>query len=119
MRGYRVGSSAHDAIATRRVIVASADSAIWRSIAPCQPNSSVRTLTERVVEDVGGAFTVGLAYLGDKLGLFAALAAHAPSTSADLARRAGLDERYVREWLNAMVAARLHRASARTARPTR
>ncbi|HSS39432.1 MAG TPA: class I SAM-dependent methyltransferase [Polyangia bacterium] len=69
------------------------------------PESSVRTLAERVVEDVGGAFTVGLAYLGDKLGLFAALAAHAPITSADLARRAGLDERYVREWLNAMVAA--------------
>ncbi|MES1164278.1 MAG: class I SAM-dependent methyltransferase [Verrucomicrobiota bacterium] len=70
------------------------------------PETSTRTLAERVVDDLGGAFTVGLAYLGDKLGLFAALAAHGPSTSADLAARLGLDERYVREWLNAMVAAR-------------
>jgi len=61
---------------------------------------------ERVVDDLGGAFTVGLAYLGDKLGLFAALAAHGPTTSAALAQRTSLDERYVREWLNAMVAAR-------------
>jgi 2-polyprenyl-3-methyl-5-hydroxy-6-metoxy-1,4-benzoquinol methylase len=60
---------------------------------------------EQVVGDLGGAFTVGLAYLGDKLGLFAALAAHGPTTSSALAQRAGLDERYVREWLNAMVAA--------------
>ncbi|HVY39810.1 MAG TPA: class I SAM-dependent methyltransferase [Polyangia bacterium] len=69
------------------------------------PPEPPRPLAERVVDDLGGAFTVGLAYLGDKLGLFAALA-RGPSTSADLAARLGLDERYVREWLNAMVAAR-------------
>ena len=70
------------------------------------PESAQRPLAERVVDDLGAAFTVGLAYLGDKLGLFAALAAGGPSTSADLAARLALDERYVREWLNAMVAAR-------------
>ncbi|HXJ23518.1 MAG TPA: class I SAM-dependent methyltransferase [Polyangia bacterium] len=64
------------------------------------------SFAERVVDDLGGAFTVGLAYLGDKLGLFTALAAHGPLGSAALAERTRLDERYVREWLNAMVAAR-------------
>jgi len=64
------------------------------------------TFAEQVAIDLGGAFTVGLAYLGDRLGLFAALATHGATTSAALAARAGLDERYVREWLNAMVAAR-------------
>jgi 2-polyprenyl-3-methyl-5-hydroxy-6-metoxy-1,4-benzoquinol methylase len=61
---------------------------------------------DQVVDDLGGAFAVGLAYLGDKLGLFSALAAHGPLGSAALAQRTGLQERYVREWLNAMVAAR-------------
>jgi hypothetical protein len=38
-------------------------------------------------------------YLGDRLGLFRALADGGPATSAELASRIGLDERYVREWL--------------------
>ena len=65
-----------------------------------------KSFAERVSDDLGGAFTVGLAYLGDKLGLFAALAAGGPVTSDELAQRAGLNARYVREWCNAMVAAR-------------
>ena len=40
--------------------------------------------------------------IGDDLGLFAA-AAEGPATSQQLAERAGLQERYVREWLGAMV----------------
>jgi SAM-dependent methyltransferase len=40
--------------------------------------------------------------LGQRTGLFDA-AAQGPATSAELAARAGLDERYVREWLGAMV----------------
>jgi 2-polyprenyl-3-methyl-5-hydroxy-6-metoxy-1,4-benzoquinol methylase len=63
-----------------------------------------KALGDRVVDDVGGAFTVGLAYMGDKLGLFAALAEAPRSTSVEVAQRTGLDERYVREWLNGMVA---------------
>jgi SAM-dependent methyltransferase len=39
--------------------------------------------------------------LGHKTGLFEA-AAKGPGTSEEIARRAGLDERYVREWLAAM-----------------
>ena len=54
----------------------------------------VRTLT-------GGALTM-LISLGYRTGLFEAAAA-GPATSAGLADRAGLQERYVREWLGAMV----------------
>ena len=41
--------------------------------------------------------------LGDRTGLFAA-AAMGPGTSQEIADRAGLQERYVREWLGAMAA---------------
>ncbi len=61
-------------------------------------------LAMRVVNDMGGAFTMALAYIGDRLGLYRALRDSGPVTSAELAARTSLDERYVREWLRAMVA---------------
>jgi len=45
--------------------------------------------------------------IGHRTGLFDALAAAPPLTSAQLAERAGLHERYVREWLGAMVTGQL------------
>jgi len=45
-----------------------------------------------------------LILIGDKLGLYRAMADGAPVTAADLARRTGTAERYVREWLNANAA---------------
>ncbi|RZT86646.1 methyltransferase family protein [Pseudonocardia sediminis] len=57
-----------------------------------------------------GMYTQGaLTYmvdLGHRLGLFTA-AAQGPATSPELAARVGLDERYVREWLGAMVTAEI------------
>ncbi len=44
--------------------------------------------------------------IGHRTGLFTA-AARGPATSQDLAGRAGLTERYVREWLGAMVTSRI------------
>jgi 2-polyprenyl-3-methyl-5-hydroxy-6-metoxy-1,4-benzoquinol methylase len=44
-----------------------------------------------------------LTSVGHQCGLFDALAALPPSTSADIAKAADLDERYVREWLGGMV----------------
>lgn len=41
--------------------------------------------------------------IGHRTGLFDAMSGAAPLTSAELATRAGLNERYVREWLGAMV----------------
>ena len=72
---------------------------------PTRNPPATRTLAERVLDDVGGAFTVGLAYIGQRLGLFGTLAKLGPTTSVTLARAAALDERYVREWLNGLVAA--------------
>lgn len=65
----------------------------------------VEELAFRVVSDGGGAFTVGLAYIGDRLGIFKAMKGVGMLTSMELARKTGLNERYVREWLRAMVAA--------------
>ena len=46
-----------------------------------------------------------LTYLGDRLGLWRTLASVGPVTSAELAERSGLAERYVREWVSAQAAA--------------
>ena len=62
-------------------------------------------LTAQVARDAGGAVVLPLALIGDRLGLFTALAAAGPVTSAELAGRTGLAERYLREWLLAMAAA--------------
>jgi SAM-dependent methyltransferase len=48
--------------------------------------------------------SAALVVLGDRLGLYRALAAR-PATAAELAQRSELAERYVREWLNAQAAA--------------
>jgi SAM-dependent methyltransferase len=61
--------------------------------------------TGRVLADTAAAATVVMAALGDRLGLFKSLGGDGPATSAGLAARTGLDERYVREWLNGMFAA--------------
>lgn len=49
-----------------------------------------------------------LIHIGDRLGLYEAMAGAGPVTAAELAERAGgLSERWVREWASAMVAAKL------------
>ncbi|MGQ0520537.1 MAG: class I SAM-dependent methyltransferase [Actinomycetota bacterium] len=64
-----------------------------------------QAFTGRVVNDTAGLTTVVLASIGDRLGLWKALAAAGPATSTELAGRTGTQERYVREWLAAMFAA--------------
>jgi SAM-dependent methyltransferase len=53
----------------------------------------------KVVTDFGAALSSSLVYIGQKLGLYKALAEAGPSTPAELAERTGTQERYVREWL--------------------
>ena len=53
----------------------------------------------KVVGDFGAALSTVLTYIGQKLGLYAALRDIGPATSEELAKRTGLSERYVREWL--------------------
>jgi SAM-dependent methyltransferase len=59
----------------------------------------------KMLHDMGAAATGALVVIGDKLGLYKALAAEGPLTSAGLAARTGTAERYVREWLAAQAAA--------------
>jgi 2-polyprenyl-3-methyl-5-hydroxy-6-metoxy-1,4-benzoquinol methylase len=58
----------------------------------------------QAVADCGGALGVVLAALGDRLGLFAAMADGRPVSAGELAARTGTHERYVREWLNTLAA---------------
>jgi SAM-dependent methyltransferase len=58
----------------------------------------------RAVDEVGATLNAALVVMGDKLGLYRALADAGPTTPVELARRAGVSERYVREWLNAQAA---------------
>jgi 2-polyprenyl-3-methyl-5-hydroxy-6-metoxy-1,4-benzoquinol methylase len=61
-------------------------------------------LVTKMLGDLGGAFSVPTVRIGFRLGLFDALHRHGPARSAELAARAGLAERYVREWALAQAA---------------
>jgi predicted O-methyltransferase YrrM len=56
-------------------------------------------LHERLFGDALGALELYTIYLGERLGLYRALAKSGPATSSQLAARTGTSERYVREWL--------------------
>ena len=56
---------------------------------------------------LNNATTALMVSVGHRTGLFDAMAAGTHYTSEELARAASLDERYVREWLNAMTVARI------------
>src|SRR6201997_1711841 len=58
----------------------------------------------KALVDFGATFNAALTRIGDKLGLYKALAAGGPQTPAELAKRTGTAERYVREWLSAQAA---------------
>ena len=56
-------------------------------------------LAERLFGAVLGAMDLFCIHIGDRLGLYRALADHGPATPDQLARSAGIDARYAREWL--------------------
>ncbi|HLH66717.1 MAG TPA: class I SAM-dependent methyltransferase [Solirubrobacteraceae bacterium] len=58
----------------------------------------------RAVDEVGATLNAALVVMGDKLGLYRALADAGPLSPAQLAERTRTAERYVREWLNAQAA---------------
>lgn len=61
-------------------------------------------LLGKMVTEAGAAANASLVLLGDRLGLFRALAAEGPLSSTGLAERTGTNERYIREWLSAQAA---------------
>jgi len=72
----------------------------------------------RAVDEVGATLNTALVVMGDRLGLYRALAGAGPLTPADLAERTGTAERYVREWLNAQAAGGYVEYDAETGRYT-
>ncbi|HYL57995.1 MAG TPA: methyltransferase domain-containing protein [Candidatus Acidoferrales bacterium] len=67
--------------------------------------SVIKKFSAQVSGDIGSAMLGAMSYIGDRLGIFRALADAGSVTSAGLAERTGLSERYLREWLSAMAAA--------------
>jgi SAM-dependent methyltransferase len=61
-------------------------------------------LAERLFHAAIVTFDLYGVYLGDRLGLYRTLAERGPSTSAELAEGAGINERYAREWLEQQAA---------------
>jgi SAM-dependent methyltransferase len=67
--------------------------------------AKVEAFAGKVLGDAAGVTNTALASIGDRLGLFKFLAESNPLTSEELATRAELNERYVREWLAALASA--------------
>jgi SAM-dependent methyltransferase len=58
----------------------------------------------QVIGELGATVNAGLIVIGDRLGLYKAMAGDGAMTSSELAEKTGTSERYVREWLNAQAA---------------
>ncbi len=64
----------------------------------------LQELLGRAVGDLSAGYGGVMVSIGDKLGLYQAMAGAGPLGPAEVARRAGCAEPYVREWLNAQAA---------------
>ena len=64
-----------------------------------QENDRTRALADRLRANAVAALELYTIYLGERLGLYRAIADGQPVTSSELAERTGTTERYVREWL--------------------
>ena len=71
---------------------------------PAIDQSKLNAFMGQAVQDMGAAMHAALVVIGDKLGLYKAMAGAGPLTPAELAQKTSTDERYVREWLNANAA---------------
>lgn len=67
--------------------------------------AAVEEFLGQVASDAATAFHAATVVLGDKLGLYRALADGGPATPEELAERTGCDARYLREWGNAQITA--------------
>lgn len=62
-------------------------------------------IVEKAISDLAAGYGGVMVALGDKLGLYRAMAGQGPLSSTEVAKLAGCAERYVREWLNSQAAA--------------
>lgn len=70
----------------------------------------------KALGDLGGAFSVPLVRIGDRLGLYRALHEDGPMSAGELAGKTGIAERYAREWLAHQAASTYLTYDAATAR---
>ncbi|HEY0158700.1 MAG TPA: class I SAM-dependent methyltransferase [Thermoanaerobaculia bacterium] len=77
------------------------------SVYPIPEQSPAERFAETMVGHLHGAAVTMMTTIGHRTGLFDTLAKLPPSSSIEIAVAAGLTERYVREWLAAMVTARI------------
>ena len=77
--------------------------------APTQPlettEEDLMAFVHRAMGDVGAVLNGAMVVIGDRLGLYRAMAGRGPITPTELAEATGTDERYVREWLSAQATA--------------
>jgi SAM-dependent methyltransferase len=66
--------------------------------------SKLNEFMGKALGDMGAAINTTLILLGDRLGLYKAMAGAGPMTSAEVAEKTGTAERYVREWLSSQAA---------------
>lgn len=66
---------------------------------PTLDEAKLQAFVGQAVVDMGAAISGLLLHIGDRLGLYKAMAGAGPITSETLAERTGTAERYVREWL--------------------
>jgi hypothetical protein len=71
------------------------------------PEAAAGALAERIFHASIATMDIASIYLGDRLGLYAALADLGEATPGELAARAGGSDRYVREWLEQQAASAL------------
>src|SRR5260370_20734723 len=87
------------------------------SVAPQLVNETkLHEFMMKAVGEMGAAMNTALILIGDRLGLYKAMAGSAPMTSAELAAKTATTERYVREWLAAQAAGGVITYDAATAR---
>ena len=70
---------------------------------PALDMNKLNAFIGQFVTDLGASVHAGMVVIGEKLGLYKALAT-GPMTSAELAAKTGTDERYLREWLASQAA---------------
>jgi SAM-dependent methyltransferase len=74
------------------------------SASPAIDSAKLHDFVMKAVGEMGAAMNAALIIVGDKLGLYKAMAGAGPMTSAELAAKTKTHERYVREWLSAQAA---------------
>jgi SAM-dependent methyltransferase len=79
-------------------------SSVMNSSALKIDEGKLNKFVDQAFGELGGAMNVSLVLIGDRLGLYKAMAGAGPMTSVDLAKKTGTDERYIREWLSAQAA---------------